>query len=274
MTDSSSNLTREDALVYLRRFPAQGRFSIALNIATVLGGNAIVFHLLNSGQLRAAHLIALVIVETLALIAISAFVQRRVPQRDWLEQPKPWREKGPLIAFVLVWLCGAYGITLAMLHGYADVLALAQWRTWIDTGLYLPLPYTVALALVHASGDWLHYRHHGGPFQSSVSQDAMGRYLTLLLGGIPFAMPFFAVVIGGLKGIEYVTRNARAAPARSLFAGVAMIGVAYAGFALVGLLISSQVAGWAIGFVFAKLIAEMMMACVPLVMAHVAKNGP
>jgi hypothetical protein len=53
-----------------------------------------------------------------------------------------------------------------------------------------------------------------------------------------------------------------------------MIGVAYAGFVLVGLLISSQVAGWAIGFVFAKLIAEMMMACVPLVMAHVAKNGP
>ena len=274
MTDSSSKLTREDALVYLRRFPAQGVASVALNIAMVLAGNAIVFFLLHSGQLRAAHLIALVVVETVALIAISAFVQRLAPRHDWLEQPKPWREKGPLFAFALVWLGGAYGIALAMLHGYGDLFALAQVSTWIDTGLYLPLLYTVAFALVHAIGDWQHYRRDGGPFQSSVSQDAMGRYLTLLLGGIPFAMPFFAVVIGGVKGIEYVTRRARAAPLQSVLVGAAMIGIAYAGFALVGLLISSQVTGWAIGFVFAKLIAEIMMACVPLVMAHVAKNGP
>lgn len=274
MTESSSNLTRQDALVYLRRFPSQGIASVVLNIATVLAGNAIVFYLLHSGQLRAAHLIALVIVETVLLIAISAVVQQQVPQRDWLEPPKPWREKGPLIAFVMVWLGGAYGITLAMLHGYGDLLALTHWRTWIDTGLYLSLLYTVAFALVHASGDWRHYRRHGGPFQSSVSQDAMGRYLALLLGGIPFAMPFFAVAIGGFKGLEYVARNARIAPVKSLLASAAMIGIAVAGVALVSLLVSSQVTAWAIGFVFAKVIAEIMVACVPLVMAHVARNGP
>lgn len=274
MTASSSKLTREDALVYLRRFPAQGVASVALNIATVLAGNAIVFYLLHSGQLRAAHLIALVVVETLVLIAISAFMQRRVPQRDWLEPPKLWRENAPLIAFVLIWLGGAYGITLAILHGYPDLLALARWQTWVDSGLYLPLLYTVAFALVHASSDWLHYRRHGGPFQSSVSQDAMGRYLTLLLGGIPFAMPFFAFVIGGFKGIQYVTRSARVAPAQSMLASAAMIGVAYAGLALVGLLIANQVTGWAIGFVLAKVIAETMVACIPLVMVHVARNGP
>ena len=53
-----------------------------------------------------------------------------------------------------------------------------------------------------------------------------------------------------------------------------MLGVAAASFALVDWLIGSGVAGWAVGFVFAKLIAEALVACVPLVMAHVARHGP
>jgi tetrahydromethanopterin S-methyltransferase subunit F len=53
-----------------------------------------------------------------------------------------------------------------------------------------------------------------------------------------------------------------------------MIVVAHAGFALVSLLIASGVAGWAIGYVLAKLIAELMVAAIPLVMAKVARDGP
>lgn len=275
MSDRSDTLTREDALVYLRRFPSQGVAAVAVNVALVLAGNAVVLWLLVSGRLRAGHLIALVMAETVLLVAIAWIQQRLVPKSDWLEKPKRWREKGPLLAFVFVWISFAYGMTLVVIQGYRDFLDLLISRdAWIQAGLQWPLLYTLVLALVHAVGDLHHYRSRGGPFLSTVSHDAMARYLTLLLGGIPFAMPFFAVAIGGFKGVEYVSRQARVSPEKSLLAGGAMLLVAGASFALVSLLISSGVAGWAIGFVFAKLIAEILVACIPLVMSHVAHHGP
>ena len=102
----------------------------------------------------------------------------------------------------------------------------------------------------------------------------MARWLTLLLGGIPFAMPFFAVAIGGFKGVEWLLKRARVKPHESVLGAIAMLGVAWGSFALIGVLVSGGVAGWAIGYVFAKLIAELAVACVPLVMAHVARHGP
>ena len=275
MSKTSEKLTREDVLVYLRRFPSQSRATVVLNLALVLAGNAIVLWLLVSGRLRGAHLIALLIAETVLLIVVAWIQQRMVPRRDWLEQPKPWRETVPVIAFVLVWLGGAYGITLALIDGYGDFLPLFHsLRAWRAAGLHWPLLATLVLALTHAVDDWRYYRARGGPFLSSVAFDAMARYLTLILGGIPFVMPFFVLVIGGFKGVEYVARKARSAPQQSFMAGAAMLAVMYGSFALIGLLISNDVAGWAIGFVFAKLIAEILIACIPLVMAYVARHGP
>jgi hypothetical protein len=262
---------RQNAKDYLRRFPPQGIAATALNVVMVLIGNALVFWLLLSGELRPAHLIVLVMIETLLLLAISWLVQRAVPRVDWLEQPKPWRETLPILAFVLVWLGGAYAFTLAIIGGFPDFVALVSSpQTWIDTRLYIPLLYTLALALLHALGDLRHYHQKGGPFISDVSHDAMARYLTLVLGGIPFAMPFFAAAIGGFKGIEYVLHKARVDPAHSLFAGAAMLAVAAGSFGLIELLMTSGVHGWAIGFVFAKLIAEVLIVFMPLIMARVA----
>lgn len=267
-------LTARDAQEYLRRFPAQGALQVAFNLGMVLIGNAVVLWLLASGDLRGAHLIVLVMVETILLIAFSWLLQRAVPRVDWSEQPKPWRQTLPLIAFVLVWFAGAYGITLLIIGGYPDVVSLfSSPQAWMESRLYLPILYTLAMALMHGLGDLHHYRRHGGPFLSSVSHDAMARYLTLLLGGIPFAMPFFAVTIGGIKGIEYVVRNARLNARKSVLAGMAMLAVGTIGFQVVDFLIASGVRAWAIGFVFAKLIAESMIACIPLVMSHVAKEG-
>lgn len=271
----SETLTRQDAESYLKRFPARGIAPVAFNVALVLASNAVVFWLLMTGLLRAAHLIALVMAETILLIAIAWIQHRLVPRRDWLEEPKPFKERLPVFIFMLVWLSGAYGVTLLMVGGFTDFLELLRSRdAWIQARLHWPLGITAALALMHAVGDHLHYRHAGGPFHSTVSHDAMARLLTLLLGGIPFAMPFFAVTLGGFKGVEYVFKKAKISPEKSVFAGLAMIAVAYASFGVISLLISSQVTGWAIGYVFAKLISEVMVACIPLVMAHVAKNGP
>jgi uncharacterized membrane protein len=270
---SANTLTREDATNYLRRFPSQSTASVVMNIGMVLFGNAIVFWLLISGELRATHLIVLVAVETVLLIAISSLLQRLVPRSDWLEQPKQWRESAPVIVFVLVWLGGAYGFTLAMIQGYPDLLALGTLQTWIETRLYVPLLYTLGLAVLHGIGDLRHFRRKGGPFISEVSHDAMARYLTLILGAIPFAMPFFAVTIGGFKGVEYIFGKARTDPAKSLLAGGAMLAIVSLSFAVIELLISSEVNGWAIGFVFAKLIAEVLIVCIPLVMVQVVKES-
>jgi hypothetical protein len=269
------SLTREDALQYLRRFPEQGRLAVAINLGLVLAGNALVFWLLWSGQLRAAHLIVLVLLETLLLLALGWLQLRIVPQRDWSEPPKPARERvGPLV-FLAVWIGGAYGLTLVMVHGYGDLRALATSpQAWIDAKLHWPLLYTAGLALLHFFSDLAYYRTHGGKFLAVLSHDTMARVLTLILGGIPFAMPFFAAVGLGVKGIEFVAKKAKVAPAQSALASAAMLGVAGGSFALVSWLMSSGTAGWAIGFVFAKLIAEAMVALVPLVMGHVARNGP
>ena len=270
---SEPTLTAEDARSYLRRFPAQGAVQVGFNLGMVLVGNAIVFWLLLSGELREAHLIALVLIETALLIALSWLLQRAVPRADWSEQPKPWREKIPVLAFLLVWLGGAYGITLVVIDGVEDFFSLMRSAdAWIESRLYLPVLYTLVFALIHAGGDMHHYRRHGGPFLSSVSQDAMARYLTLLLGGIPFAMPFFAVVIGGFKGIEFLVNRARHDLRTSLLGGLSMLAVGMGSFQLVGWLISSGVRGWAIGFVFAKLIAESLIVCIPLVMVQVIKE--
>ncbi len=272
---AGKTLSREDALQYLRRYPEHGRIAVAINIALVLAGNALVFWLLWSGLLRAAHLIVLVMVETALLFALGWWLQRQVPRKDWAEEPKPARERWSVGIFMLFWLGGAYGMTLLMVQGYGDLRALlTSPRAWIDAGLLWPLAYTAVLAVVHIVLDLAHYRRHGGPFQSTLAHDTMARVLTLVLGGIPFAMPFFVVVLGGLKGVEYVAKKAKVAPEQSLFASAAMLGVAWGSFALVDWLIHAGVTGWAVGFVFAKLISELMVACVPLVMGHVARHGP
>lgn len=272
---TKSALTREDALVYLKRFPSQGITAVAINVVLVLIGNAVVLWLLLHGRLRAAHLIVLVMSETVLLIAVAWVLQRLVPRRDWLEQPKPWREKIGLFALMAVWLGGAYGITLAIVQGYGDVFALLRSpEAWVRAGLHWPLLYTFGFALAHGFGDMAHYQRQGGPFQSSVAHDAMARYLTLVLGAIPFAMPFFTAAIGGFKGVEYVARKAKADPTKSIFAGAAMLAVFFGSFGLIELLMNSGVNGWAIGFVFAKMLAEVMVACIPLVMSKVARDGP
>ena len=275
MADASETLTREDALGYLRRFPDQGWLGPSTGFASVIAGNALVLLFLLDGRLRAAHLVALVMAETLLLTAIAWAQYRFVPQRDWSEQPKPLRERIPVFVFLLVWLAGAYGITLLMLGQVSDFAALLRSREpWVDAGLQWPLLVTLVMALAHAFADDAHYRRHGGPFLSSVSHDAIARYLTLIFGGIPFAMPFFIVVFGGIKAIEFLLRRARVAPGQSALGVVAMVAVGYGGFALVGLLIGNGVAGWAIGYVLAKLLSELAVAAIPLVMAKVARDGP
>lgn len=273
MGEPNESLTAADSRAWFKRFPDQGKVPIVLNMIAALFGNAIIFLLVLDGYLRAAHLIVLVAAETLLLLIMSRAQLLLVPQRDWPEQPKPWSERWPILAFGVFWICGAYSITLLFINGWGDLLELIRSReAWIAAWLHIPLACTLLIALVQALADYRHYRLHGGPFVSSILPDALGRLLTLILGGIPFAMPFFAVAFGGFKAVEYVARKARIEPALAAVVSVAMLVVAYVAFALVELLIRHGVAGWLIGFLFAKLAAEMAIAAIPLAMSEAAKE--
>ena len=267
-------LTREDARMYLERFPPAGWGTFAFNAASLLAGNSVVLWMMLAGTLRAAHLVALVLVESVLLALFAWAVHALVPRSAWLDQPKPWRERLTMFAFMIVWLGGAYGITLTVLRGWGDFLEL--WRSpqpWIDAKLHWALGVTVVLAIVHGVGDVAHWRARGGKFLSSVSHDAAARWLTLIFGAIPFAMPFFVVTIGAFKGIELVAKRFGAKPGESIAVALLMLAAGYGGFAVVGKLISSEVQGWAIGFVLAKLVSELLVAAIPLVMTIAAKGG-
>lgn len=273
MASAQDKLTKADAEEYLRRFPAQGFAIVAFNFAMVLIGNGLILWLLMSGRMQGAHLIALVLLETVLLVAIANASQLGVPQADRLDPPKPLKERLGLLAFLLVWLAFAYGVTLLLLEQWRVFAGLfVSTQAWIDAGLHWPLGWTLALALLHAIGDRIHYATRGGRYFSTVSHDAMARMLTLIFGGIPFAMPFFVVTIGGFKTIEYIARKAKVDPKRSALVASGALAVAVVGFVAVGELIDNEVHGWAIGYVLAKAISELVIAAIPLVMAEAAKG--
>ncbi len=269
--DDGPTLTRADAQAWLRQFPFRGWFALGLQALSVLASNGLVLWLLQTGRLGGPGLIVLVASEALLLIVLSRLMALPVPLAHWQEPPKPWREIAAPLGFLLFWCAGAYGLTLLVIDGWAEFLAyLTRPAQWLDSGVLYALAVTTVFALVGGLRDLQRYRRIGPPYMSSMAVDVMARVLTLIFGGIPFAMPFFTVAIGGLKGIEWVVNHARAAPAGAGLAIAAMFGVGYLGFAVVAWLVAGGTGGWAIGFVLAKTIAELLMLAIPLAMREVA----
>jgi hypothetical protein len=197
-----------------------------------------------------------------------------VPISDWYEPPKPLRETWPALAFFVFWCAGAYGFTLLIIRGWPDLLAyLRGGAVWVDTGVLYALAITAVLAVVGGVGDYLRYRRIGPPYMSSVATELMARMLTLIFGGIPFAMPFFVVTLGGFKGVEWIVRRARITPGPALAVAAAMIAVGVGGFAVVSWLIAGGTSAWAIGYVLAKTISELLVVAIPLAMREVARGG-
>lgn len=270
---NEASLARDEAQAWLKRFPAHGWGTFALNAASLLAGNGLVLWMMLTGRVRGAHLIALTFAEAIVLAALAWIVHLCVPRSAWTDAPKSWQERLGMFAFLLVWLGGAYSVSLLMIEGWPDFLALLRSpQPWIDSKLLWALGITTLVGVVHAVGDVAHWRAHGGQMLSTVSNDAGARVLTLILGGIPFAMPFFAASIGAFKGIEFVAKKFGAHPQQSVVVGLLMLAAAYGAIMLVGGLVTAGVAGWAIGFVLARLIAETLIAAIPLAMSHAARD--
>lgn len=264
-------LTREDARAWLRHFPFPGWPALGLHALAVLAGNGVVLWLLQSGRLPGAGLILLVVLEFILLLVLSRLLAWPVPRAQWFEPPQPWRKVLPLFAFLAVWAGGAYSITLVMIVGWADFLAyFRDPAAWHRTGLAWALGITALLAVVGGIGDLLRWRRLGPPYLSSLSMDTLARLLTLVFGAIPFAVPFFVVGLGGVKGVEYLAKRARVAPQQSLIVALAALAVAAIAFQVVGWLVASGVTGWALGYVLAKCLSELLVVAVPLVMREAA----
>lgn len=259
------------AQAWLRQFPFPGWGALALHALFVLAGNGVVLWLLHTQRLPGAGLILLVVLELLLLVVLARVLALPVPKAQWFEQPKPWREVLPLLAFLVVWAGGAYTLTLFVIGGWSDFLAyFRDPPAWHRTGLGWALGVTAVLALSGGIADYLRWRRIGPPYVSSLAPDAMARLLTLVFGAIPFAVPFFVVVLGGMKAVSAIAARARIDPGWSLAAALVVLLVAAAGIQWVGWLVSAGVGGWALGYVLAKCLSELAMLALPLLMREAA----
>lgn len=264
-------LTREDARAWQRHFPFPGWGALAFQALVVLAGNALVLWLLASGRLPGAGLILLVVLEFALLFVFAHLAALPVPRAHRFEPPKPWREQLFLMGFLAVWAGGAYSLTLLMIQGWGDFLAYFRDASrWHATGLSWALGVTAVLALCTALGDWLRYRAKGPPFMPALGLDVMSRLLTLVFGAIPFAVPIFTVFLGGVKLTEWVAARAKQDSWLALAAPLAALGMGLAVYALVEWLLGAGVGGWAIGYVLAKCVSELLVVAIPIVMREAA----
>lgn len=268
---TGETLTRDDANAWLRQFPFPGWVALGFQALVVLAGNGLVLWLLGSGRLPAAGLILLVLLEFVLLLVLAQLVALPVPRAHWFEPPKPWREQLFLLGFLTVWAGGAYSLTLLMIQGWGDFLAyFRDVSRWHATGLAWAIGVTALLALCTGLGDWLRYRAKGPPFISALGLDVMSRLLTVIFGAIPFAMPVFVVFFGGVKLAEWVFARARQGSPLAVGGALAALGIGFAVFSVVEWLVGAGVGGWAIGYVLAKCLSELLVVAIPIVMREAA----
>ncbi|MFN9729492.1 MAG: hypothetical protein ACK59M_03390 [Pseudomonadota bacterium] len=265
-------LTREDAQAWQRHFPFPGWGAIAFHAIAVLAGNGLVLWLLATGRLPGAGLILLVVVEFVLLLVLARLAALPVPHAHWFEPPDPWRKQLFLLGVLAVWAGGAYSITLVMIEGWGPFLAYFRDASrWHETGLSWAIGITALLGLGTAFGDWHRYRRLGPPFVPALGMDVLSRMLVLIFGAIPFAVPIFSVFIGAVKAGERMVGALRAGrwPAAAAMLALELAGGALL-YSIFFLLHGAGVHVWAIGYVMAKCVAELMVVAIPLVMREAA----
>lgn len=256
------------------RFPMSHPASLAVPLLSALAANATLCWLVATRALSPLELVLIVVLETL-LFVLAAWAQHAlVPRAAHLEgKHMGLGERLGLGVFALVWLGGVYGFVLFLWLGQAEQAAaliadplgfLGQSRMW------LPLAISAVGAVLDALLDWRHWRRHGGKFVSTPAMTGAARWLTLFLGGIPFAMPLFLIVAAFSKLIELFQKRAGAS---SLLPMVLVPVLILSVFGTFGWLVQSGVSGFAIGYTIAKLAADSLIVFMPWI-GHIEKNKP
>jgi hypothetical protein len=263
----------------LRRYPLASSWGLAFQIASTLFGNALVVWLVASGRMSPFELVLLVAIEATLLIGLAWLQTRGLPP-DALEPNKvSLRQRLGAFGFMLVWLSGVYGIALiVMVPSWPEMAAAARdpLEFLAASSLRWPLAITLLTAGIDALHDAAHFRRHGGKFLSTPGFQGAARLLTLILGGIPFVVPFFALVIAVKLAVERIhaklTKGHSLDGRRSLLVvGGLVLGVwaLYFGVVLgidqLDRVLQSGVAWWALCYGAAKFVSELFIVSLPLI---------
>jgi hypothetical protein len=263
----------------LRRYPLASRWGLAFQIGSTLFGNALVVWLVATGRMSPFELVLLVAFEAMLLIGLAWLQTRGLPPGALEPNKVSLRQRLGAFGFMLVWLAAVYGmVLLVMVPSWPEIAAAARDPVAFlaASSLRWPLAITLLTAGIDALQDAAHFRRHGGKFLSTPGFQGAARLLTLILGGIPFVVPFFAAVIAVKLAVERIhakmTRGHNPGGRRAaLVAGGLIAGVwaLYFGVAL-GLdqldrILQSGVAWWALCYGAAKFASELFIVCLPLI---------
>jgi hypothetical protein len=263
-----------------RRYPVASYWELLRQGCGVLAANLLAARALVRGEMRPWELVVLVAFEAIAYTSVAWIQLLFVPPeaRPEAEEKKPTlAARLPALAFGLFWLLCVYGLVFGfLLRDLAPFLAALR-----DPLAYLgrsairwPLAVALAGLLLDALADRRFWRQHGGTFVSTPAFTAMARWLTLILGGIPFFVPFAAggwVVAQVAKGIEKrftVAPGSAKLPAAILVMPVLGIGL----LMLVGWLMQAGELGWTIGYCSAKFVSEMLILAMPLIAERASRE--
>lgn len=268
------SIAQWDAL--LVRYPPGQRLDLVRSGFFVLAANAWLFQLVANGRLRPFHLVLMVAVEAALLVGLAQIQSKLVPATALMEKPQPLRERLFLLGFALFWLGGVYGLVLIGMMGQWPAIRdffAAPTQALLAAGLLGPLAVTAVGALADAVRDHLHWKSHGGYFLSTPGFGGAARVLTLFFGGIPFAVPIFAVGWAVVALVEALRRRGRTSatqpdsdPLLQVPIAVPILVLALLGgglFALYRYLDAAQVSFWAAGYCLAKVASELLIVCIP-----------
>ena len=257
----------------LKRYPMPSPLGLGVQVLLTLAGNGLVVWLVANGLMTPFELVLLVALEALLLISLAWGQSRLVPPEAREPPTMTPRDRLNTMLFAALWLGGVYSICLlVMLRAWPEALAAVRDPIgfFSTSAIRWPLLLTALLALIDALQDWRFFRRHGGIFLSTPGFQGAARWLTLFLGGIPFATPFFTVAIGAIKGGEALVRYVKVNTTRK-------VAVAVGAFLLVCIVLYSGlpsfiesatrdgVSMWALGYCAAKVCAELFIVCLPLI---------
>jgi hypothetical protein len=263
----------------LRRYPLASPWGLALQVGATLLGNGLVVWLVASGRMTPFELVLLVAIECVLLIGIAWVQKRRAPPGAVDPNPMTRSDRLKTLAFLLFWLGGVYSfVLLGLVPSGTEMRGLLRDPIGFlaASSLKWPLFITLLTAAIDALQDHAHFARHGGKFLSTPGFHGAARMLTLVLGGIPFVVPFFGTVIALKLGIERLharlTRDSREGSRKALV--TTLLGVGVVASLLGGLVLLDRVGAslqwrdgdwWALCYGAAKFVSELFIVCLPLI---------
>ncbi len=271
-----ASIAEWDAII--GRYPPGNRASLVQQIVLMLASNAFIVYQLVTHRMQPLHLVLLVAVEAV-LLSVVAFVQSRtVPPEAKTPSEQTVGQRLGTLAFGLFWLAAVYSLVFVGLLGAGGALwglVRQPLETIRQGGLLWPLTITVIAAFRDSVKDARYFREHGGKFMSTPGLNAIARWLTLFLGGIPFFIPLAAVGWVISKIIERLNRRMiKGTVPTDVRWAILVIPLLFLGmFSVMGSLLSAGLSGWAIGYCAAKFVSELLILCMPVIATKAKAQG-